>query len=135
MSGDNNEQMSSNNEFEELEVPKVLGDIFESVAGAIFLDSNKSLETVWKVYYTLMKPYIEKYTTKVPKSPIRELLELEPETAKFEKPERTIDGKIRVTVNVFGKGKFKGIGRNYRIAKNAAAKLALKYIRKQEKVE
>ena len=124
-----------NNEFEELEVPKVLVDIFESVAGAIFLDSNKSLETVWKIYYILMKPYIEKYTTKVPKSPIRELLELEPETAKFEKPERTIDGKIRVTVNVFGKGKFKGIGRNYRIAKNAAAKLALKFIRKQEKDE
>ena len=132
---DNEQTSSSNNEFEELEVPKVLGDIFESVAGAIFLDSNKSLETVWKVYYTLMKPYIEKYTAKVPKSPIRELLELEPETAKFEKPERTIDGKIRVTVNVFGKGKFKGIGRNYRIAKNAAAKLALKYIRKQENVE
>ena len=129
------EEQISNNEFEELEVPKVLGDIFESVAGAIFLDSNKSLETVWKVYYTLMKPYIEKYTEKVPKSPIRELLELEPETAKFEKPERTIDGKIRVTVNVFGKGKFKGIGRNYRIAKNAAAKLALKFIHKQGKHE
>ena len=78
-----------------------------------------------------MKPYIEKYTAKVPKSPIRELLELEPETVKFEKPERTIDGKIRVTVSVFGKGKFKGIGRNYRIAKNAAAKHALKLIKKE----
>ena len=119
------------NELEEMEVPKCLGDIFESVAGAIFLDSNKSFDTVWRVYYGLMKPHIDKFTSKVPKSPIRELFELEPETAKFEKPERTIDGKIRVTVSVFGKGKFKGVGRNYRIAKNAAAKLALKFLRNQ----
>lgn len=119
------------NELEELEVPKYLGDIFESVAGAIYLDSDRSLDTVWRVYYGLMKPYIEKFTSKVPKSPIRELLEMEPETVKFEKPERTIDGKIRVTVTVFGKGKFKGLGRNYRIAKNAAAKLALKFLKTQ----
>ena len=39
---------------EEVEIPKVLGDIFESVAGAIYLDSNMSLDTVWKVYYPLM---------------------------------------------------------------------------------
>lgn len=119
------------NELEELEVPKYLGDVFESVAGAIYLDSNRSLDTVWRVYYGLMKPYIEKFTAKVPKSPIRELLELEPETVKFEKPERTIDGKIRVTVVVLGKGKFKGVGRNYRIAKNAAAKMALKFLKNQ----
>lgn len=126
---------SQSNEFEELEVPKCLGDIFESVAGAIFLDSDKSFDTVWKVYYGLMKPYIDKFTNEVPKSPIRELLELEPETAKFEKPERTIDGKIRVTVSVFGRGKFKGIGRNYRIAKNAAAKFALKSLKGQSKTD
>jgi len=128
--GAQNQDETPAHEFEELEVPKCLGDIFESVAGAIFLDSDKSFDAVWKVYYGLMKPYIEKYTAKVPKSPIRELLELEPETAKFEKPERTIDGKIRVTVSVFGKGKFKGVGRNYRIAKNAAAKHALKFTKK-----
>ena len=34
-----------------------------------------------------------------------------------------------MTVNVVGKGNFKGVGRNYRIAKSAAAKRALKYIR------
>jgi len=45
------------------------------------------------------------------------------------KPERTSDGKIRVTVNVVGKGTFNGVGRNYRIAKSAAAKRALKYIK------
>ena len=39
---------------EDIEVPKVLGDIFESVAGAIFLDSGMSLDAVWKVFYPLM---------------------------------------------------------------------------------
>lgn len=36
-------------EAEDVEVPKALGDIFESVAGAIFLDSNMSLDKVWEV--------------------------------------------------------------------------------------
>ena len=51
---------------------------------------------------------IEAFSKSVPKSPIRELLELEPETAKFLRPERLPDGKrVRVTVEVFGRGVFK----------------------------
>ena len=38
-----------------MEIPKVLGDIFESVAGAIYLDSRLSLDAVWNVYRPLMK--------------------------------------------------------------------------------
>ena len=38
-------------EAEDIEVPKALGDIFESVAGSIYLDSGLSLDAVWKVYY------------------------------------------------------------------------------------
>ncbi|CAB4055870.1 DICER1 [Lepeophtheirus salmonis] len=91
------EEDDDSEEAEDIEVPKALGDIFESVAGAIFLDSGLSLDAL-----------------NVPKSPIRELLELEPETAKFGKPEKLADGKrVRVSVEVFGKGTFKGIGRNY----------------------
>ncbi|KAK6999788.1 endoribonuclease Dicer [Biomphalaria glabrata] len=86
----------------EMEIPKALGDIFESVAGAIYLDSGMSLDTVWRVYYRMMKPHIDKYLKSIPKSPVRELLETEPETAKFERPERTMNGKVRVTVNVVG---------------------------------
>lgn len=47
----------------------------------------------------------------------------------FRRPERTLEGKIRVTVNVVGKGQFTGIGRNYRIAKSASAKKALRCIK------
>ncbi|XP_044744812.1 endoribonuclease Dcr-1 [Coccinella septempunctata] len=119
-------------EVEDVEVPKALGDIFESVAGAIFLDSEMSLDAVWEVYHKMMQAEIEQFSNKVPKSPIRELLELEPETAKFGKPEKLADGRrVRVSVEVFGKGTFKGIGRNYRIAKCTAAKCALKHLKRQ----
>ncbi|NXF58193.1 DICER Endoribonuclease, partial [Ciccaba nigrolineata] len=43
--------------------------------------------------------------------------------------ERTYDGKVRVTVEVVGKGKFKGVGRSYRIAKSAAARRALRSLK------
>ncbi|XP_034941920.1 endoribonuclease Dcr-1 [Chelonus insularis] len=120
-------------EAEDVEVPKALGDVFESLAGAIYLDSGMSLDAVWSVYYNIMKSEIEQFSTNVPKSPIRELLELEPETAKFGKPEKLADGRrVRVTVDVFGKGSFKGIGRNYRIAKCTAAKCALKKLKKMQ---
>lgn len=123
-------------EAEDIEVPKALGDIFESVAGSIYLDSGLSLDAVWQVYYRMMREEIDQFSSHVPKSPIRELLELEPETAKFGKPEKLADGKrVRVSVEVFGKGVFKGIGRNYRIAKCTAAKCALKALRKQKEKE
>ncbi|TNN31573.1 Endoribonuclease Dicer [Liparis tanakae] len=86
---------------EDIEVPKAMGDIFESLAGAIYMDSSMSLETVWQVYYPMMRPLIE----------------------------RTYDGKVRVTVEVVGKGKFKGVGRSYRIAKSAAARRALRSLK------
>jgi dsRNA-specific ribonuclease len=47
-------------EAEDVEVPKVLGDVFESVAGAIYLDSHMSLNAVWRVYYNMMKKEIGK---------------------------------------------------------------------------
>lgn len=35
-----------------------MGDIFESLAGAIYMDSGMSLEVVWQVYYPMMRPLI-----------------------------------------------------------------------------
>ncbi|EFX72380.1 hypothetical protein DAPPUDRAFT_308316 [Daphnia pulex] len=119
-------------EAEDVEVPKVLGDVFESVAGAIYLDSHMSLNAVWRVYYNMMKKEIDEFSKNVPKSPIRELLELETDRVKFGKAERLPDGRLRVTVDVIGKGTFKGIGRNYRIAKCTAAKYALRTLEKRK---
>ncbi|XP_046920000.2 endoribonuclease Dcr-1 [Dermatophagoides farinae] len=118
---------------EDIEVPKALGDIFESVAGAIYLDSGMSLEAVWKAYYPMMKPEIENFSEKVPKSPIRVLLEKQPQSVKFGKPEINSGRRIRVTVEVFGLGKFVGIGRNKRIAKCTAAKRALRALESEKR--
>ncbi|XP_015789823.1 endoribonuclease Dicer-like [Tetranychus urticae] len=114
---------------EDIEVPKALGDVFESVAGAIFLDSGFSLDTVWRVYYRMMRPEMEYYSKNPPKSPIRELLEMKPQKVSFSKPDTVnINGvpKVKISVEVFNIGKYYGIGRNRRLAKYTAAKRALR---------
>ena len=40
-------------ELELVEVPKVLGDVFEAVIGAIFIDSGHDLECVWRLYHVI----------------------------------------------------------------------------------
>ena len=35
---------------EEVEVPKILGDVFEALIGAVFVDSGHDLAAVWNVY-------------------------------------------------------------------------------------
>ena len=50
------EEESEEEDEEEMEPPKVLGDVLESVAGAVFVDSGMSLEKVWNIF----KPLIEK---------------------------------------------------------------------------
>jgi len=45
---------------EYIDVPKVLGDLFESLIGAIYLDSGKNLMKVWEIIYSLMHKEIGK---------------------------------------------------------------------------
>lgn len=45
---------------EYVDVPKVLGDIFESTIGAIYFDCNKDLTKVWEIIYSLMYKEIGK---------------------------------------------------------------------------
>ncbi|VDL35550.1 unnamed protein product [Hymenolepis diminuta] len=106
----------------EAEVPKALGDVFESLAGAVFLDSGLCLNTLWRIFFPLLRE--QRYSTCVAKSPVRRLLEHYPERVKFEKPMVRPDGKIRLVVRVVGIGRYVGIGRTYRLAKSAAADLA-----------
>ena len=42
-----------------MEVPKDLADAFESVAGAIYVDSGR-LDCVWRCYYRLLKDVLGK---------------------------------------------------------------------------
>jgi len=50
-------------EVEELDPPKVLGDLLESLAGAIFLDSGMNLETMWRVFSPLFQSKIGTYAS------------------------------------------------------------------------
>ena len=59
-----------------MDVPKVLGDIFESLIGAIFLDSNLNLSIVWQCIYSLMENEIEEFSKNIPKQPVRRLYEM-----------------------------------------------------------
>lgn len=45
---------------EYVDVPKALGDIFESLVGAIYLDTGKNLTKVWEIVYSVMHKEIGK---------------------------------------------------------------------------
>ena len=52
---------SDSSDVECIEAPKPLGDVFESVAGAIFLDSGLDVIKVWDVCYPMLKKFIGKF--------------------------------------------------------------------------
>ncbi|KAI8917804.1 hypothetical protein DFJ77DRAFT_429006 [Powellomyces hirtus] len=60
-----------------LEGPKVLGDLFEAVAGAVFVDSGYDLSVMWMVFKPLMIQFLEIHANPdvVKKSPIRQFHE------------------------------------------------------------
>ena len=115
-----------------IEVPKALGDVFESIVGAVFLDTNLSLKKTWDVIYKLMQREIHKFMHDVPINIIRRLFEFQGGKAepKFYSTE-VINGDDNVAVPVKiktldGTEKiFIGFGKNRKIAKIAAAKKAL----------
>lgn len=51
-------------DFVEVEVPKVLGDLFEAVAGAVYVDCGEDVAKVWEIYLPILKPSIGEFTTK-----------------------------------------------------------------------
>ncbi|KAK7363560.1 hypothetical protein VNO77_05706 [Canavalia gladiata] len=54
--------------------PKVLGDLVESIAGAILIDTKLNLDEVWKHFYPLLSPIVTPDKLELP--PFRELNEL-----------------------------------------------------------
>ena len=115
---------------EHVDVPKVLGDIFESVIGAIYLDSNKNLSVVWNIVYSIMHKEIDEFSKNIPKQPIRVLYETHGARPQFLKAtviENTNIVMVPLKVTIAGKVRhFYGFGANKKQAKCAAAKQALK---------
>lgn len=122
---------------EAVDVPKALGDIFESIVGAVFLDSNLSFETTWKVIYNLMQNEIAEWKVNVPLQIVRRLFEYQKgiAKAKFYNTEKIEgDDNVAVPLKIMCHGEEKniiGFGKNRELAKKAAAKKALLELAKQ----
>ena len=69
-------------ELDMVEVPKVLGDVFEAIIGAVFLDCGHDLPTVWKVY-TKLCPQLDAVVAKPPLNMKKQLVERFPGKVKF----------------------------------------------------
>lgn len=116
---------------ESLDIPKSLGDLFESIIGAIFLDTGLSLNETWNVVYHLMKNEIHQFIADVPKQVVRRLFEFQSGSAnpKFFSPVLIPEeGTMAVPLKFTCRGEEKlivGIGKNKHLAKKAAAKKAL----------
>ncbi|XP_008775637.3 ribonuclease 3-like protein 2 [Phoenix dactylifera] len=107
-----------------VKAPKVLADIVESIAAAVYVDCNFNLETLWRVMRGMLEPIITLETLN--EQPVTTLYEL------CQKHGKSVDfknWKKRKTnvMNVFVDGKLIGIGSSEQkmIAKLNAARDAL----------
>ena len=116
-------------ELKDVEVPKVLGDVFESLIGAVFIDSGHDLKKVWKVFTKLFKN-IDAIIENPPKNAKKELFEMFPENVKFSSCSHKELMSTAVTIKRNDKDfAFKGLGHNKVSAQLAACKLALKHFK------
>jgi len=97
-----------------------------------FIDFNP--RTCWKVFARIF-PGMSDVIRKKPKNPVAQLYEKSPKPVTFDKPVVT-NSRIVSMVVIVGpqKMKFRGIGSNKQTAKLAAAKCALRELKKRDKI-
>lgn len=113
-----------------VDVPKALGDIFEAIIGAVFLDSGSNLEITWKIIYDLMVNEINEFMRDVPIQVVRRLEEWPGARPSYSNP-YIEDDVVIVTVKFTNVDKIvsvNGFGKNSDNAKRAAAKHALQLL-------
>ncbi|XP_050679142.1 endoribonuclease Dicer-like [Leptidea sinapis] len=118
---------------EYVDVPKTLSDVFESLTGAIYLDSGGDLSAVWQVVYRIMWKEINSFSTNIPKQPVRVLYEEKFACPVFGEAKllETNISRVMMPVTFTKSGRrhsVYGVGHNKSQAKRAAAKLALKIL-------
>ncbi|PKA46582.1 Endoribonuclease Dicer like 1 [Apostasia shenzhenica] len=114
--------------------PKVLGDIVESVAGAIYLDNGLDTLVVWKVFQPLLQPMVTPET--LPMHPVRELQERCQQQAEGLEYKASRAGNL-ATVEVFVDGVQIGVAQNpqKKMAQKLAARNALVVLKEKEEKE
>lgn len=116
-----------------------LGDILESILGAVYIDSNFDLAEVWAVYNRVF-PYKDEVIRMKPQSPLKTLHEMFPERVTFRKSKtqpKSTNKTIFVAEIATANGeslKFKGQGNNGKAAKEAAARCAIREVKKRNLV-
>ncbi|KAK8945029.1 hypothetical protein KSP39_PZI007693 [Platanthera zijinensis] len=114
--------------------PKVLGDIVESIAGAMFLDNDLDTSVVWKVFQPLLQPVVTPET--LPIHPVRELQERCQQQAEGLEYKASRIANV-ATVEVFIDGVQIGIAQNSqkKMAQKLAARNALVFLKEIEEKE
>ncbi|XXG76282.1 hypothetical protein AAC387_Pa08g0661 [Persea americana] len=111
--------------------PKVLGDIVESIAGAIFLDNGYDTAVVWRVFQPLLHPMVTPET--LPMHPVRELQERCQQQAEGLEYKATRSGNL-ATVEVYIDGVQIGVAQNpqKKMAQKLAARNALVVLKEKD---
>ncbi|VVB04858.1 unnamed protein product [Arabis nemorensis] len=79
--------------------PKALGDVVESIAGALLIDTRLDLDQVWRVFEPLLSPLVTPDKLQLP--PFRELNELCDSLGYFSRVKCTNDGvKAQATIQL-----------------------------------
>lgn len=116
-----------------VDVPKALGDVFESLVAAIFLDSGNDFAVTWRVIYGLMGNEIMTFTENTPIQIVRQLYEFKPPCSpvfsQHVKDEETVLVRLKYKIRNQEHETY-GFGQNKDDAKRAAAKAALQVLRK-----
>lgn len=112
---------------EYVDVPKVLGDVFEALIGAIYLDSGKNLDVTWQTCFRLLRDEIENFSLDTPIQVVRQLFEHPDANPHFSAPHVEDDiVMVKLTYTLRNQRlKVCGFGKNKEDAKRAAAKIAL----------
>lgn len=116
-----------------VDVPKTLGDIFEALIGAVFLDSGNNLLQTWSVIYRLMHREIHAFMVKAPLQIVRQLYEYPNARPVFDAP-FVDDDIVMINVRFNCRNELmqaQGFGVNKEDAKRAAAKIAVSKLQAQ----
>eukprot|EP01018_Ginkgo_biloba_P039712 Gb_39947 [translate_table: standard] len=110
--------------------PKVLADIVESIAGAVFVDNGYSTKKLWKLFKPLLEPLITPETLEM--HPVSQLHELCQKHGKKLEYRDSWTGNL-ITVHIFVDGELFGSSESQQkdLAERVAAKIALDRLTKK----